>query len=180
MENKRKILLISGSPRKGNTDFILNKIFKDIKAEKEIIFLREKSIRHCLGCLSCDKSNKCAVQDDMQEIYPKIMDADILVAGTPNYFDNVPGLMKDFIDRTNPFYETDILKDKKMISIVTGGGKIKNSKKVGQQALKYFQDAHKMELVGEYYFKGLGLNDIKNDQKSSKAIDRIIKKINSL
>ena len=68
---------------------------------------------------------------DVKDLNNKIpIEADLIVIGTPNYFDNVPGLMKDFIDRTVPFYETDKLKGKKLITIVTGGEKIANSKKV--------------------------------------------------
>lgn len=173
-----KTLLISGSPRKGNTEFILNKVYKALKSKKELVLLRNNNIKHCVGCLHCDEHKKCAIQDDMQEIYDKMLEADVIIIGTPNYFDNVPGLMKDFIDRTNPFYETDKLKGKKLITIVIGGGKIKNSKKVGEQALKYFSDGHQMETIGSYYFQALHLKDIKNNPKTKVAVDKIINKIN--
>jgi multimeric flavodoxin WrbA len=175
-----KTLIISGSPRKGNTEFILNKIYKSVQDEKELILLRNKNIKHCAGCLYCDEHKKCAIQDDMQDLYSKMQKADVIVLGTPNYFDNVPGLMKDFIDRTNPFYETDKLKGKKLITIVTGGGKIKNSKRVGEQSLKYFFDAHQMRLVGGYCFQALHFDDAENDPKTSVAIDKIARKINSI
>ncbi|MFA6285592.1 MAG: flavodoxin family protein [Parcubacteria group bacterium] len=175
-----KTLIISGSPRKGNTEFVLNKIYKSIQGEKELILLRNKNIKHCAGCLYCDEHKKCAIQDDMQDLYSKMQEADIIVLGTPNYFDNVPGLMKDFIDRTNPFYETDKLKGKKLITIVTGGGKIKNSKRVGEQALKYFSDAHQMRLVGSYCFQALHFNDAEKNPKTKIAIDKIARKINSI
>ena len=175
-----KILIISGSPRKGNTEFVLNKIYKAAKGEKELISLRNKNIKHCAGCLYCDEHKKCAIQDDTQEIHKKMLEADLIVIGTPNYFDNVPGMVKDFIDRTNPFYETDKLKGKKLITIVVGGGKIKNSKKVGEQALKSFYDAHQMKLVGSYYFQGLHFKDVEVDSKANNAIDKIVRKINSL
>jgi len=172
------ILLISGSPRKGNTDYILNRIFDSITIEKEIIFLRDKEIKHCSGCLSCDKTNNCIIQDDMQETYEKLRNADLLVIGTPNYFDNVTGLLKDFMDRTNPFYETDIMKGKKIINIVVGGGKIENSKRVTDQALKYFRKCHNLELVGDYWFVALNPNDLMNDSGVKDKVDEIVKKVN--
>jgi multimeric flavodoxin WrbA len=104
-------------------------------------------------------------------------EAEIFILGTPNYFDNVSGLMKDFIDRTNPFYETDKLKGKKLITIVVGGGKVENSEKVGNRALKCFSYAHKLNYIGAYCFKGLNDNDIENDPKSIGAIDKIIKSL---
>lgn len=175
-----KILLISGSPRKGNTDFILNKIFESIKVDKELIFLRYKNIRHCCGCLSCDKTNECSIKDDMDEINKKMIKADIFVIGSPNYFDNVPGLLKDFIDRTNPFHETNILKGKKLISIVVGGGEIKNSKRVAQQALTYFAAAHNLDFVNSYYFQGLKIGEVADNPKALKKINMIIKKVGEL
>ncbi|HRZ34043.1 MAG TPA: flavodoxin family protein [Candidatus Moranbacteria bacterium] len=174
-----KTLLISGSPRKGNTEFILNKIYKSIKGEKELILLRNKNIKHCAGCLYCDEHKKCAIQDDMQGLCGKMLESDVIVIGAPNYFDNVPGLMKDFIDRTNIFYETDKLKNKKLITIVVGGGEIKNSKRVGEQALKYFSNAHKLKSIGSYYFQALHLREIENNTKANIIINKIIDKINN-
>lgn len=171
----KKFLLISGSPRKGNTEFILNKIFDSINGEKELILLREKSIKHCVGCLSCDKTKKCAIPDDMQEIYGKIENADVIIIGTPNYYDNVTGLFKDFIDRTNPFYETGKLKNKKMIAIVVGGGEIKNSGMVVNQAVKNFADAHEFDLVASYCFQALKNGEVESNPESRAQIDKIIK-----
>lgn len=175
-----KVLLISGSPRKGNTDFILDKISESIKDNKELILLKDKNINHCSGCLSCDKTNRCSIRDDMDELYKKILEADILVIGTPNYFDNVPGLLKNFIDRTNPFYETNKLKGKKLITIVVGGGEIKNSKRVAGQALTYFANGHNLDFINSYYFKGLKIDDVANNPQSLKIIDNIIKRFEEL
>lgn len=173
-----KTLMISGSPRKGNTEFILNKIYKEIDGKKELVLLRNKKIEHCAGCLYCDEHKKCAIQDDMQGLYGKIQNADLIIIGTPNYFDNVSGLMKDFIDRTNPFYETDKLKGKKLITVVVGGGKIKNSKRVGEQALKYFSNSHQLKNIGKYYFQALHLKDIEANSKMASEVKKIISKIN--
>ncbi|MFA6047905.1 MAG: flavodoxin family protein [Parcubacteria group bacterium] len=175
-----KTLIISGSPRKGNTEFILSKIYKSLRGNKELILLRNKNIKHCSGCLYCDGHKKCAIQDDMQEIYRKLLKADLIILGTPNYFDNVPGIMKDFVDRTNPFYETDKLKGKKVISIVVGGGKVNNSKRVGEQALKYFINGHQMKSVGKYYFQALYPKDIENNPEAISEAGKIIKKINTI
>lgn len=174
-----KILFISGSPRNGNTEFILNRIYKSTKGEKELILLRNLNIKHCVGCLHCEEHKKCLIDDDMQKLYEKLPDAKLIVIGTPNYFDNVPGLMKDFIDRTNPLYDTGKLKGKKLIMIITGGGKIKNSKRVSDQALKYFSDGYGLKTIGKYYFQALHKDEIGKDAKALRAIDKISEKINS-
>ncbi|MDD5627326.1 MAG: flavodoxin family protein [Patescibacteria group bacterium] len=176
-----KFLLISGSPRYGNTEFILKKIFQGLKTKsKRLILLRIQKITHCKGCLACDKSNQCALHDDMDTLYKLMTWADIYVIGTPNYFDNVPGLLKNFIDRTNPFYETDVLAGKRIFSIVVGGGKIKNSQRVAGEALQYFASAHKIKTEKAYYFQALKNNEVKNSAEANKKIGKIIQKLNGL
>lgn len=175
-----KTLFISGSPRSGNTEFILNKIYKETKGSKELVLLRNLNIKHCVGCLHCETHKKCAISDNMKKLYKKLANADLIVIGTPNYFDNVPGLMKDFIDRTNPLYDTGKLGGKKLITIVTGGGKIKNSKRVADQALRYFSEGYDLKTIGKYYFQALHRDEVAKDTKAIKLIDKISEKINSL
>jgi len=102
------ILGISGSPRKGNTEWMVVRLL-DVLAESghstEIILLRKLNIRNCNGCLACDVGGKdrkgvCKIRDDMQDIYPKLIEADIIILGTPVYFDMLSGMLKNFMDRT--------------------------------------------------------------------------------
>lgn len=107
-----KIVGICGSPRKGNTEWMLRKLLEGASkegADSELILLREKDIRTCDGCLSCEAGGKqrkgiCRIRDDMQEIYPKLVEADGLALGTPVYFEMLSGLLKNFIDRTCPIW----------------------------------------------------------------------------
>ena len=141
-----KTLLISGSPRVGKTESILKEM------GEELILLRNLKIEHCKGCLKCEKTHKCVIQDDMQTLYLKLINADIIVIGTPNYFENVTGLLKDFIDRTCPLSFSKVLKGKKLMPIVVGEMGIKFQKRVTINALECFARAHKMELLeGRYY-----------------------------
>ena len=175
-----KILLISGSPRKGNTDFILSKIYENISRDKELIFLRDKEIKHCLGCLSCHNKPNCVINDDMKEILDKILNAEIIIISTPNYFDNIPGILKDFVDRTHPFYKTKLLENKKLIFIMVGGGEIENSQKCLDCVMKGFVKYHKLNLVSSYCFKALNQTDLKENPETILRINKIIEKINSL
>jgi multimeric flavodoxin WrbA len=107
-----KIIGICGSPRKGNTEWMLRKLLEGAStagAETELILLREKDIRVCDGCLSCEVGGKqrkgiCRIHDDMQDIYPKLVEADGLALGTPVYFEMLSGLLKNFMDRTCPIW----------------------------------------------------------------------------
>ncbi len=99
----KKILGIIGSPRKkGNTDILVNKILEGAEkegAKTEIIFLNDLKIKECDGCHACWKNRQCSKKDDMNNIYPKIIDSDIIIFGTPVYWYGPTALMKVFIDR---------------------------------------------------------------------------------
>lgn len=176
-----KILLISGSPRQGNTDLILNKVIEGLHGfDTEMILLRGSKVGHCNGCLQCKDVDKCPLDDDAQKINDKLLEADVIVIGTPNYFDSVPGLVKDFIDRTNPFYHTDKLKGKKVLNIVVGGGKKENSQKVIDGPLSFFAAAHGLENIGNYIFQGLHIGDVEQDEDFEENIRKIIKTIRNI
>lgn len=100
------VIGINGSPHKdGTTSFMLKKFLRSVKRHEgktELIHLIDKNIRPCLGCYS--KNPKlcrypCVQKDDMQTIYPKLIKADAIVFGTPVYWFNMSGPMKNFIDR---------------------------------------------------------------------------------
>lgn len=112
-----KVIAIVGSPRKENTyklvEAVVEAIAKKKNVEIELVHLADFDIKHCSGCSDiCEKTGECNIQDDMQKLYPKLKEADVLIIGTPTYYWNVTGLVKDFIDRTNPLYHTESLKGK--------------------------------------------------------------------
>ena len=122
-----KVLSICGSPRKGNSETILlalQKIFKDKGIDNEIILLRQQKIERCHGCVEfCNQYKKCRINDDMDKILRKMVEADAYVFISPNYFQMPTGLFKDFIDRSNVIFnlEKDVnLKAKKTIIISVG------------------------------------------------------------
>lgn len=93
-----------GSPRKkGNTDYMVQKVLEGAAskgAETRIIYLNELNIKECQACMQCKtKTLRCAVEDDMQSLYPLIDSSDVLVLGSPIYMGYITGLMKTFFDR---------------------------------------------------------------------------------
>jgi multimeric flavodoxin WrbA len=98
-----KILGIVGSKRKkGNTSILVQEALKAAKREgmeTELIFLGDYVIRDCVGCEGCKDTYKCVLNDDMQKIYPLLLEADGLILGSPTYWYNVTADMKAFIDR---------------------------------------------------------------------------------
>ena len=100
----KKILILSGSPRRGgNSDLLCDEFSRgaeDAGNNVEKIFLRDKKIGYCNACYYCrSHEGQCAIQDDMSEIISKIQQADVLVLASPVYFYSVDAQMKTVIDR---------------------------------------------------------------------------------
>ena len=101
----KKVLILSGSPRKGgNSDILCDEFLRGAqeaghKAEK--IRVCEKKIAPCSACYFCrDHGGECARKDDMAEVLQKMIDADVLVLSSPVYFYSIDAQLKAVIDRT--------------------------------------------------------------------------------
>ena len=113
-----KVLGLCATPVKGektNTEVLLDAILDTAKARSEEvvvekILLAEKKIisgcDHCNFCLKRQTADKfCAKMDDMNEIFPKIIETDALVLATPVYFGRLSWLMAQVIDRLRALAE---------------------------------------------------------------------------
>lgn len=115
--NKRRIymsknvLVISSSLRKGsNSEMLADEFLKGAKEaghNAEKLSLAGKTINFCIGCLSCQKTHKCVIDDDSREITEKMLNADVIVFATPVYYYSVCGQLKTLLDRANPLYPSD-------------------------------------------------------------------------
>lgn len=100
----KKVLILSGSPRKdGNSDILCDQFAKgacDGGHTVEKIRVAEKNIGYCKACYACKSTGKCAIDDDMAEILQKMIDADVIVLASPVYFYSIDAQLKTLIDRT--------------------------------------------------------------------------------
>ena len=146
-----KILGISGSPRKGNTEWMVERVLEAARgagAESELVLLRKVDIQLCRGCLTCEvgkdrKPGVCIIKDDMQPLLAKMLVADAFVFGTPVYFYMLSALLKNFMDRTVPIWP--LLKGKRAAGIAVaedGVGK-------ALENMRTYTDLCKMTWVGE-------------------------------
>ena len=99
-----KIIVLAGSPRKdGNTDRLVAAFVKGAEKnnEVEVISVHDYKVNPCIGCNSCfvREGNKCFQDDDMQQIYKKLSQADILLIASPVYFYGISAQLKTIIDR---------------------------------------------------------------------------------
>lgn len=177
----KKILFISGSPRSGNTEYVISRLLDLVKGDNEAIFLREKNIKRCKGCLACHSQPICPIKDDdVHQIMNQVINADILVVGSPNYFENVSGLMKDFIDRLHPLYKNKVIKGKKAVLFMVGGGKALGNSEVAKSSMHGFIKHYELELVQTFGFQALGLNDLKKDSSNEEIMVKMAQIINEL
>ena len=106
-----KVLVITTSLRvKSNSDILAERLIagaKDAGHDVERISLKGKEIRFCIGCLACQKTQKCVLKDDAIKIAEKVKNADTLVFVTPIYYYEMSGQMKTLLDRLNPLYPSD-------------------------------------------------------------------------
>lgn len=137
-----KVVAINGSPRrdKGNTAEILTPFLQgitDAGAESELFYASKLKIKPCsCGSMYCwyESPGNCCIADDMQMIYPKLRESEILILATPVYIP-LPGDMQNLINRLCPLVEPflafqqgrttarfrDDVRIQKIILVATGG-----------------------------------------------------------
>lgn len=105
------ILVISTSLRpRSNSDILTERLVagaRDAGHQVEEISLKDKELKYCIGCLACQKTQRCVQKDDALWIADKMKDADTLVFSTPIYYYEMSGQMKTLLDRMNPLYSSD-------------------------------------------------------------------------
>ena len=98
-----KVLAISGSPRKkGNTMTLLERALGILESkgfETELISLADKKIEPCNACMACNGKPECAIKDDFDFIYRKMLEADGLIIGSPVYFGSATPETMALLDR---------------------------------------------------------------------------------
>ncbi len=168
-----KVLGIFGSPRKGgNTGLLLEEALKGAEkegAKTERLYLSDLTITPCKECHGCDRTGNCVILDDMQKIYPKLLEADVVILASPIFFYGVTAWAKALIDRSQSLWSKKYLvkdpslgeKGKKRRGFFISVGATKG-KKVFDGAIltvKYFFDVLNAEYVGELLFRGVEAKD---------------------
>ncbi len=103
----KKVLILSGSPRKdGNSDLLCDQFARgaaEAGHEVKKIGLAGKKIGFCTGCYTC-QNGKCPQADDVPPILEEMLAADVLVLATPVYFYTMCAQLKALIDRSVAVY----------------------------------------------------------------------------
>lgn len=98
-----KALLVNGSPHpRGCTYTALTELKNTLEAEGievELLHVGNKDIRGCIACRKCAQTGKCVFDDVVNEVAPKLAEADAFVIGCPVYFASPAGGAISFMDR---------------------------------------------------------------------------------
>lgn len=98
-----KVLLINGSPRaKGCTYTALSELKRTLESEgieTELIHVGNQDVRGCIACRKCRELGKCVFDDVVNEVAPKLAEADAFVIGAPVYYSSPAGGAISFMDR---------------------------------------------------------------------------------
>ncbi len=181
-----KVLAIQGSPRKkGNTALLLEHYLSGLEenhsdVEIERVFLQEKDIAPCTGCYTCiNEESSCIIDDDMQGLYGRIIEADLLIFATPIYWWSISAQLKVFVDRFCPFTIEDF-KDKKFVLLMTYGNLLPNTgPKMVEDMFREIWDYFELDIVQTYSVCTDQYLPVAENREAQKAVYELGKKIGS-
>jgi multimeric flavodoxin WrbA len=175
-----QVLGISGSMRgHGNTAQLVRAVLDEVaKAgiETEYVSLAGLTIGPCTGCEVCRKEDFCTVHDDWDAIVERMLEAEVLVLGSPTYYYDVNGQTKNFIDRTYSLYHRRRLAGRGGVAIAVqanaGGPR-------SVETIEGFLSAHEFvslgSVVGTGYGAGEGGSDLAAADEARAAAGRIVR-----
>jgi len=164
-----KVLGLFGSPRRGgNTEILLEEALKGAEGEGteiERLYLTDLKITPCTECHGCDSTGDCVILDEMQKIYPKLLEADVIILASPIFFYGVTAWAKSLIDRSQALWAKKYLvkdpsmgkrgKRRKGFFISVGATKGQKIFEGAILTVKYFFDALNAEYAGELVYRGV-------------------------
>ena len=98
------MLCLAGSPRRGgNSETLLREVLEGVReagAEAQLVRVADYRVAGCIECNCCFQTGRCVVEDQYQELYPRLIRCEAVVVATPVFFMGVPAQLKAVIDRT--------------------------------------------------------------------------------
>ena len=189
-----KILGIYGSPRReGNTELLLRELLRGCReagGAVEEIFLRDLKITPCLEIYACREEGKCPIRDDMQDLYPKLVETDVLVLASPVFFYAVSAHAKAMIDRCQAMWAKKYIlhqpiapgkPQRKGVLLSVGGSRGSKVFDGLLLTMKYFFDALDMTFYRSLLFQEIdGKGDILRHPTAMAAAYSLGKELASL
>ena len=175
---KKKAIFIVGSPRKdGNTAFLTNKLVDLLNNnfETEKIFLPDYNISPCKECYYCMDKDECSIKDDMQGLYEKLKEAQVIILSSPIFMGGVTATMKAFMERTWHLRKGQ-LKGKTGSYIIVGRRDLGSGVNEMEEYLSRLQV---YKIAGVFGF-GFHQGDVSKDEEALKNIQRLSNQISEM
>jgi len=182
------IVGICGSPRKQATEYVLKealKLLEQMGFRTELYTVRGKKIKFCLHCDYCLKNKKCAIKDDMYELYPLLEDAEGMIIATPVYNGGVSAQIKTVMDRCRALVAKDqnFFKYKVGVAIAVGGDRTGGQELAIQQIITFYILNGMIPISGGFFGANLGaafwskdtLKDVKSDIEGLRSLKKTVK-----
>jgi len=185
-ETKKKVLVLLGSPRKkGNSTILAQEIAKgaeSVGARVETLYINGMAIKACQACWTCQKedSKGCAIDDDMQAIYPKLVESDSWVIASPVHWFNMSTQTKLWLDRCFALQKYGENPFRKKIGIAMSFGDTDPFTSGGINAIRSFQDSFRYagaKIAGIVYGSALNAGDISRNTDLLKTARGLGKKL---
>lgn len=170
-----KYCILMGSPHKnGNTSTLLKIFIEEIEihqVEYDLIWLYDKHIEPCIGCRKCQNvwtNFGCHYSDDVQDIFDKICDSDVIVLATPIYSWYCTPPMKALLDRLvygmNKYYGDkkgpSLWKDKNLAVITTCGYRPEHGADLFEEGIKRYCKHSQLKYLGMLAERDLGYRSV--------------------
>ena len=161
-----RVLGIMGSPRiKGNTDLLLDEALKGAQsqgAEVEKLIVDKLKIAPCREYYGCLRDGNCVIRDAMDDLYPKLLDADSIIVASPMFFYGLTSQLKALVDRCQALWVNKyVLKqdapdlERKGAFIAVGATRGKQLFDGSILTVKYFFKAIGVKYVDELLIRGV-------------------------
>ena len=166
-----KYCILMGSPRKdGNTAKLLKPFMEELELEKgncEVVWLYDKKINPCNACLECQNNHTefgCPQEDDVQEIFEKIHDSDVIVLATPIHSWYCTPPLKSLLDRLvygmNKYYGDEkgpsLWQGKQVAILTTCGYSPEKGTDLFEEGIKRYCKHSELDYVGMLVERDLG------------------------
>ena len=184
------ILAISGSPRQKTTEYVLKQgtdFLNDLGYKTVQYNVRGREIGFCTHCNSCLSGNGCIIQDDLQELYPLLIEADAIIIASPVYNGGITAQLKAVLDRTRAIFppNKNALRGKPGIAIAIGGDRSGGQELALQQIHTYYIINGMVPIGGGVFGANLGasfwskdtMKDIIADEEGLKTLKKTLKRL---
>ena len=182
-----RIFGICASPRNSTTEYVLDTALSKLSKEGfecESFKCRSKTIKPCMHCDYCMKNGKCIIEDDMGEVYEKLLECDGVILATPVQSGGISSNLSMIMDRTRALEAVDynILRGKIGMSIAVGGDRTGGQDFAHLKNITYFMIHGIIPVSGGPFGSNLGasfwsedsVDKIRRDEYGMESLKRTL------